>query len=65
MSPDLKYLIKEKEKTLARAFLLDVERGIREGEQILVIESLRWSRQLYPDEIEEYDVLIHALENLD
>lgn len=65
LSPDLKYLIKEKEKTLARAFLLDVERGIREDEQILVTESLRWSRQLYPDEIEEYDVLIHALENLD
>ena len=64
ISPDLKYLIKEKEKTLARAFLLDVERGIKEDEKILVIESLRWSRQLYPDEFEDYDVLINALENI-
>jgi len=64
ISNDLFYLVNEKEKTLAKAFLSDASRGFEQGDLIFIIESLKQSRQLSQKIDSEYDELIIVLENL-
>ena len=64
VSNDLYYLVNEKEKTLAKAFLSDAGKGFEQGELIFIIDSLKQSRHLNPNEDLEYNQLLTILENL-
>ena len=64
VSTDLFYLVNEKEKTLANAFLSDASKGFEHGELIFIIESLKQSKELNPETDKEYDELLVILENL-
>ena len=64
ISDDLINLVNEKEKTLAKAFLLDASKGFKQGELIFIIESLKQSNKLNPNKDSEYNQLVSILENL-
>ena len=64
VSNDLFYLVNEKEKTLAKAFLSDASKGFEQRELIFIIESLKQSRHLNSNEDIEYNQLLTILENL-
>ena len=64
MSSDLTYIVNEKEKTLAKAFLSDASKGFEKGDLIFIIESLKQSRKLSPKTDAEYDDLLVILEDL-
>lgn len=64
ISNDLFYLVNEKEKTLAKAFLSDASKGFELRDLIFIIESLKQSQKLNPEINNEYNELLLILENL-
>jgi len=64
ISNDLYYLVNEKEKTLAKAFLSDASKAFELGDLIFIIESLKQSQKLNPEIDSEYNELLIILENL-
>tara|TARA_B100001029_G_C15062657_1_gene459954 strand:+ start:1452 stop:3014 length:1563 start_codon:yes stop_codon:yes gene_type:complete len=64
VSSELFFIINEKEKTLAKAFLSDASKGFEHGELIFIIQSLKQSKELNPKIDLEIDKLLTILENL-
>jgi hypothetical protein len=64
VSKDLYFLVNEKEKTLAKAYLNDANKGYELGELLFIIESLKQSQYLNPKTDSEFDKLITFLEKL-
>ena len=64
VSKDLIFLVNEKEKTLAKAFLNDASKGFEQGELLFIIESLKQSQKLNPKADPEFNEIIIFLEKL-
>ena len=64
VSKNLIFIVSEKEKTLAKAFLSDASKGFENGDLIFIIQSLKQSRELNKETDPEYDELLAILENL-
>ncbi len=64
ISKKLSFIVNEKEKTLAKAFLIDASKGFNKKDLIFIIQSLKQSKKLNKKIDPEYDELLLILENL-
>ena len=64
-SANLKYLFREKEKTLAKAFLSDANKGLKKNDRLFILESLENSKKVNTKNNSEYDEIISFLKNLE
>ena len=65
MWPNLKYLFREKEKTLAKAFLSDANKGLKKNDRLFILESLENSKKVNTKNNSEYEEIISFLKNLE
>ena len=64
-SANLKYLFREKEKTLAKAFLSDANKGLKKNDRLFILESLENSKKVNTKNNSEYEEIISFLKNLE